>query len=70
MSLVRRHPTIAFDELGSRATLPVILYFGLLVVTAIVVVIVAGPKHLSRKRRKQEESLANVAGPKAQLQAR
>ena len=54
MSLVRRHPTIAFDELGSRATLPpVILYFGLTVVTAIVVVIVAGPKHLSRKRRKQ-----------------
>jgi membrane protease YdiL (CAAX protease family) len=47
--------TLAIDDLGSRATLPVLLYFGLLVVAAIVVVVVAGPKHLSRKRRKQEQ---------------
>jgi hypothetical protein len=31
---------------------PILLYFGLTVVAAIVV---AGPKHLSRKHRKQEE---------------
>src|SRR5215204_6873384 len=47
--------TLSIDDLGSRATVPVMLYFGLLVVAAIVVVIWAGPKHLSRKRRKQEE---------------
>jgi uncharacterized protein len=47
--------TLSIDDLGSRATVPVLLYFGLVVVAAIVVVIVAGPKHLSRKRRKQEE---------------
>src|SRR5215210_303434 len=47
--------SLSVDDLGSRATVPVLLYFGLLVVAAIVVVIVAGPKHLSRKHRKQEE---------------
>jgi membrane protease YdiL (CAAX protease family) len=47
--------TFLLEPLGSRATLPALLYFGLLVVAAIVVVIVAGPEHLSRKRRKQEE---------------
>jgi hypothetical protein len=47
--------TLCIDLLGSRATVPVLLYFGLLIVAAIVVVIVAGPKHLSRQRRKQEE---------------
>ena len=47
--------TLAIDELGVRATAPVLLYFGLTVVVAIVVVIVAGPKHLSRTHRKQEE---------------
>src|SRR5215216_6262918 len=47
--------TLAIDELGSRATVPVLLYWGLMVVAAIVVVVVAGPKHLSRKHRKQEE---------------
>jgi len=47
--------TLAIDELGSRATVPLLLYFGLLVVAAIVVVIVAGPQHLSRKHQKQEE---------------
>src|SRR5215210_2436832 len=47
--------TLAIDELGSRATVPLLLYFGLLVVAAIFVVIVAGPQHLSRKHQKQEE---------------
>jgi membrane protease YdiL (CAAX protease family) len=47
--------TLAIDELGSRATVPVLLYFGLTVVAAIVVVIVAGPKHLSRKYYRQVE---------------
>jgi uncharacterized protein len=59
--------TLAIDELGSRATVPVLLYWGLLVVAAIVVVIVAGPKHLSRKHRKQEEPAqpeATTAAPR------
>src|SRR5215210_6654072 len=47
--------TLAIDELGSRATVPVLLFWGLMVVAAIVVVIVAGPKYLSRKRQRQEE---------------
>ncbi len=47
--------TLSIDLLGSRATVPVLLYFALLVVAAIVVVVVAGPKHLSHKRKKQEE---------------
>jgi membrane protease YdiL (CAAX protease family) len=46
--------TLFIDELGSQATLPVLLYFALLVVAAIVVLVVAGPKHLSRKLKKQE----------------
>ena len=54
--------TLAIDDLGTRATLPVLLYFGLLVVAAIVVVIVAGPKHLSRKYTKQEEEGAAESG--------
>jgi len=56
--------TLLYDALGSRVTVPVLLYFGLLVVAAIVVVIVAGPKHLSRKRRKQvqEEPQAAESG--------
>jgi uncharacterized protein len=53
--------TLAIDDLGTRATLPVLLYFGLLVVAAIVVVIVAGPKHLSRKYSKQEEEEEGAA---------
>jgi len=68
--------TLFIDELGSRATLPVLLYFGLTVVAAIVVVIVAGPKHLSRKHHKQEEpseispkSSVYEAQPEAQPQA-
>jgi uncharacterized protein len=53
--------TLAIDDLGTRATLPVLLYFGLLVVAAIVVVIVAGPKHLSRKYSKQEQEEEGAA---------
>ena len=48
--------TLAIDDLGSRATVPVLLYWGLMAVAAIVVVIWAGPEHLSRKRNKQEEA--------------
>ena len=57
--------TLVRDDLGPQATVPVLLYFGLLVVAAIVVVIVAGPKHLSRKHKKQEEKAAEseVATP-------
>ena len=47
--------TMAIDELGSRAAMPVLLYWGLMIVAAIVVVVVAGPKHLCRKHRKQQE---------------
>ena len=54
--------TLAIDELGSRATVPLLLYWGLMVVAAIVVVVVAGPKHLSRKHRKQEEEGATESG--------
>jgi hypothetical protein len=55
--------TLSIDLLGSRSTVPVLLYFGLTVVAAIVVVIVAGPKHLSRKHKKQEEREEGVADP-------
>ena len=57
--------TLFLEPLGSRMTLPALLYFGLTVVAAIVVVIWAGPKHLSRMRRKQEEEAAEsgVATP-------
>jgi uncharacterized protein len=68
--------TLLYDALGSRVTVPVLLYFGLTVVAAIVVVIVAGPKHLSRKHHKQEEtseispkSLVYQAQSEAQPQA-
>src|SRR5215208_78981 len=54
--------TLAIDELGSRATVPVLLFWGLTVVAAIVVVIVAGPEHLSRQRRRQEEEGAAESG--------
>src|SRR5919107_6205863 len=46
--------TLLLDPLGSRAMVPFLLYVGLMVVGAIVVVIVAGPAHLSRKHKKQE----------------
>jgi CAAX protease family protein len=47
--------TLMIQPLGSQGTLPFLLWCGLAVVVAIVVVIVAGPAHLSRKHRKQEE---------------
>src|SRR5215211_6415158 len=37
--------TLLLEPLGSRAMVPLILYFGLMAVAAIVVVIVAGPAH-------------------------
>src|SRR5215213_9584416 len=40
--------TLLYNDLGGRVTVPVLLYFGLQIVAAIVVVIVAGPAHLSR----------------------
>ena len=68
--------TLILAPLGSRATVPFLLWCGLMVVTAIVVVVVAGPKHLSRKQRKQDEpseispkSLVYEAQPEAQPQA-
>jgi membrane protease YdiL (CAAX protease family) len=55
--------TLGIEELGSRATVPVLLYWGLMAVAAIVVVIWAGPEHLSRKRKKkQEEGQAAESG--------
>ena len=55
--------TLLLEPLGSRAMVPLILYFGLMAVAALVVVIVAGPAHLSRKRRKQEERVEGAAEP-------
>jgi membrane protease YdiL (CAAX protease family) len=57
--------TLLIAPLGRQETLAFSLYVGLLVVAAIVVVIVAGPKHLSRKHKKQEEGAAEprVATP-------
>jgi len=55
--------TLLYNDLGGRVTVPVLLYFGLMVVAAIVVVIVAGPKHLSRKHRKQEQEEQGAAEP-------
>jgi membrane protease YdiL (CAAX protease family) len=68
--------TLMIQPLGSQGTLPFLLWCGLAVVVAIVVVIVAGPAHLSRKHRKQEEPLETstqplvyVAQPEAQPRA-
>jgi uncharacterized protein len=47
--------TLSIELLGSRAMAPVLLYFGLTIVAAIVVVVVAGPKRLSRKHQRQVE---------------
>jgi membrane protease YdiL (CAAX protease family) len=47
--------SLLLEPLGSRAMVPFLLYVGLMVVAAIVVVIVAGSAHLSRTHRKQEE---------------
>jgi uncharacterized protein len=48
--------SLLLEPLGSRAVLPFWLFVGLMVAAAIVVVIVAGPAHLSRTHRKQEEA--------------
>jgi uncharacterized protein len=57
--------TLVIEELGSGAMGPLMLYWGLMILAAIVVVIWAGPKHLSRKHKKQEEGAAEpgVATP-------
>jgi membrane protease YdiL (CAAX protease family) len=55
--------TLAIDQLGSRATVPLLLYWGLMIAAAMVVVFAAGPKHLSRKHRKQEQE-EQAAEPK------
>src|SRR5919112_1556425 len=60
--------TLLLEPLGSRAMVPFLLYVGLMVVAGIVVVMVAGFAHLSRKHRKQEEpaaqSEATTAAPR------
>jgi CAAX protease family protein len=68
--------TVMIQPLGSQGMLPFLLWCGLLVVAAIVVVIVAGPAHLSRKHRKQEvpsetsqQPLVYEAQPEAQPRA-
>src|SRR5918998_1721090 len=60
--------TLSLEALGSQAAVPLLLYWGLLVVAASVVVIVAGPKHLSRQLRKQEERVVEpgVARPRVE----
>ena len=52
--------TILIAPLGSQETLAFLLYVGLLVVAAVVVVSWAGPAHLSRKHHKQEEKEAEA----------
>src|SRR5919107_462341 len=47
--------TLLLEPLGSQAMVPFLFFVGLMVVAAIVVVIVAGPKHLSRKHHRQVE---------------
>ncbi len=47
--------TLLIAPLWSRAMVPFLLYVGLSIVAAIVVVIWAGPRHLSRKHTKQEQ---------------
>jgi hypothetical protein len=47
--------SLTIDALGVDAVLPVLLYFGLIVASAIVVVLVTGPENLSRTRRRAME---------------
>jgi uncharacterized protein len=47
--------SLTIDALGADAVLPVLLYFGLIVVSAIVVVLVTGPENLSRTHRRAME---------------
>jgi uncharacterized protein len=49
--------SLLLEPLGSRAVLPFWLFVGLMVAAALMVVIAAGPAHLSRKHHKQEEPL-------------
>jgi hypothetical protein len=56
--------TLFLEPLGRQAMLPFLLYVGLMVVGAIVVVVVAGPEQLSRKQRKQEEPEVATATPR------
>jgi membrane protease YdiL (CAAX protease family) len=53
--------TLLLEPLGSRAMVPFLLYVGLMVAAAVVVVIAYGPQHLSRKHREQEENPAQPA---------
>jgi membrane protease YdiL (CAAX protease family) len=55
--------TLSIELLGSRAMAPVLLYFGLTIVAAIVVVVVAGPKRLSRKHQRQVEPPRTLQTP-------
>jgi uncharacterized protein len=55
--------TLTIDDLGTGGRVPSLLYFGLLAVAAIVVVIWAGPEHLSRKRKKQQQEEEEEEGP-------
>ena len=57
--------TLLLEPLGSRAMLPALLYFGMMIAAAILVVIVAGPKHLSRQLKKQEEGAEKPGGTAA-----
>jgi uncharacterized protein len=59
--------TLLYDSLGSRVTVPVLLYFGMLLAAAIVVVAWAGPRHLSRKHRKQEQEEPSRISPKSSV---
>jgi membrane protease YdiL (CAAX protease family) len=54
--------TLLIAPLGSRVTVPFLLYVGLWVAAAIAVVVWAGPKQLSREHRKQEEGGAAEPG--------
>ena len=58
--------TLLIAPLGSRVTVPFLIYVGLWVAAAIAVVAWAGPQHLSREHKKQEEGGAadpGVAAP-------
>jgi membrane protease YdiL (CAAX protease family) len=62
LMVVLLHATVNLPITLTPYELAELMYFGLMVVAAIVVVIWAGPKHLSRKHRKQEEQGAAEPG--------
>ena len=64
LMVVLLHATANLPITLSTDELPQLMYFGLTVVAAIVVVVVAGPKHLSRKHRKQEQEDPSRISPK------